>query len=182
MSKIVDKSCIEFDRKKFEAELAMRSEIIFSKQIEAKTQELINQINEYKVKFENRIVSGRDIARKLKCCGKFVYQHIRNNKWQCIPSIKYKTSNARTKQSSVVSDEKKIRLLLEKYQNFRVGDLIYTIEGLPVIFTGMVNGKLSKKNTLYTKNTYKHAEIQNIEESCGIKSKAFKSNDYGKKS
>jgi len=47
---------------------------------------------------------------------------------------------------------------------------------LPIIFTGIVNGKLSKKDTLYTKNTYRHAEIQKIEESCGIKSKAFKSN------
>jgi len=158
------------NKKSWDKNIAYKNRLLIAKLT------LIDKINQYKEKFENGTFTIDYIVHTLKCNRAFVIQYIKNNKWDYSASIERKKKHAQTLSARFSSQRKKAKLLLEKYQNFRVEDLIYTIEGLPIIFTGIVNGKLSKKDTLYTKNTYRHAEIQKIEESCGIKSKAFKSN------
>ena len=60
-------------------------------------------------------------------------------------------------------DRKFRKLLKDKYKDFTVGNLFYTIEGIPLIYAGIKNDKLSAKHTLYSKYTYTNEQIKNLE-------------------
>ena len=148
-------------------------------QILLKEQPLIDKIEQYKNDFESGIITKFQLRKTLKCDILFVLNYIRENNWDCTKNIQ--ANNAKSKQNlfknfipmtkenqakGVIAAQKtyqKRKLLKEKSKNFIVGNLFYTIEGIPLYYTGIKNNKPSAKHTLYSKYTYTHEQITHLE-------------------
>jgi hypothetical protein len=158
---------------KWDKKLARKNQILL------KQQPLISKIEQYKNDFESGVITKSQLREILKCDNVFLLNYIKENNWDCTKNIQ--ANNAKSKQNlfknfipmtkenqakGVIAAQKarqKRKLLKEKYKNFIVGDLFYTIEGIPLYYTGIKNNKPSAKNTLYSKYTYTNEQITHLE-------------------
>lgn len=121
---------------------------------EIKKQILLDKINQCKEAFEQGTITIVQIMKSLKCSFYSVRECIKRNKWDC---------TVNTKQYNLTKIAEKRKQIKSMVSSFKIGEIFYTSEGLPLIFRGIKNGKPSVKHTLYTKHTYTNQEIKDIE-------------------
>lgn len=117
-----------------------------------KKQILCDKINQYKEAFEQGKITIVTIMKSLKCSFNTMCECMEKNKWDRKVN-KYNLTK-------IAEKRKKIKSMVS---SFKIGEIFYTSEGLPLIFKGIKNGKPSVKHTLYTKHTYTNQEIKDIE-------------------
>ena len=158
---------------KWDKKLARKNQILLKKQ------PLISKIEQYKNDFESGIIGKFQLRKILKCDIVFLLNYIKENNWDCTKNIQARNAKAKqnlfknfipmTKENQakgVIAAQKarqKRKILKEIYKNFIVGDLFYTIEGIPLYYTGIKNNKPSAKHTLYSKHTYTNEQITHLE-------------------
>lgn len=121
---------------------------------EIEKQILLDKINQCKEAFEQGTITIVQIMKSLKCCFDSVRECIKRNKWDCT------VNDGKYNLTKIARKRKKIKSIVS---SFKIGEIFYTSEGLPLIFRGIKNGKPTVKHTLCTKHTYTHQEIKNIE-------------------
>lgn len=119
-----------------------------------KKQILCDKINQYKEAFEQGTITIVKIMKSLKCSFNTMCDCMEKNKWDRA------VNNKKYNLTKIAEKRKKIKSTVS---SFEIGKIFYTSEGLPLIFRGIKNEKPSVKHTLYTKHTYTHQEIKNIE-------------------